>query len=127
MRIQALTQVTEVKAILTHRQLANLISKPRPIQPSKITINRSQIYHIAKLTPKLTNLNFLTKRDMPNRADIQRVAASCHLSLHVCNRSLLPRGLWIDSRAYVIGRYALANQNAVPHLCQSGRLSGYHA
>ncbi len=31
------------------------------------------------------------------------VAASCHLSLRACNRSLFARGLSIDSRAYVIG------------------------
>ncbi len=34
------------------------------------------------------------------------VAASCHLSLRVCNRSLFARRLSIDSRAYVISQHA---------------------
>ncbi len=31
---------------------------------------------------------------------------SCHLCLYACNRSLLARGLSIDSRAYVISQHA---------------------
>ncbi len=34
------------------------------------------------------------------------VAASCRLSLHACNRSLLARGTSIDSHAYVISLHA---------------------
>ncbi len=33
-------------------------------------------------------------------------AASCHLSLHACNRSLFARELSIDSRAYVISQHS---------------------
>ncbi len=33
------------------------------------------------------------------------VAASCHLPLHVCNRSLFAHGLFIDYRAYVISQH----------------------
>ncbi len=36
----------------------------------------------------------------------QCAAASCHLSLHACNRSLFARGLSIDPRAYVISQHA---------------------
>ncbi len=34
------------------------------------------------------------------------VAASCHLSLHACNRLLFARWLSIESRAYVISQHA---------------------
>ncbi len=34
------------------------------------------------------------------------VAASCHLSVHTCNRSLFARGLSIDSRDYIISQKA---------------------
>ncbi len=50
------------------------------------------------------------------------VVASCHLCLHACNRSVIARGLSIDSRAYVISQHvrwpirapltACANQDA---------------
>ncbi len=37
---------------------------------------------------------------------LESVAASCHLPLHACNRSLFARGLSIDSRAHVISQHA---------------------
>ncbi len=52
------------------------------------------------------------------------LAASCHLSLHACNRSLFARRLSVDSRAYAISQQACCREKWQDTTSQLGMVEG---